>query len=91
MEISSSYAAKFSQPKGKAYTREQELADQINSYFKGFPRPLTFGQILSFIRRRGYQFCYETFNDIRQLNCDNPPALFLWRMRNTKVELKDVP
>lgn len=59
----------------KIFTKEQELADQIYSYFA---KRLPFGKIMGIIKQTGYQCTYEMFQDVKHSDADNRLALFLW-------------
>ena len=61
------------------------IADQV---FQGFKRKLSFGRIMQIIKTHGNQFVYNTWNDIRQQNCRNPIALFLWKVKQNKIDWK---
>lgn len=61
------------------------VADQI---YRGFGKKLPFPRIMAIIKNHGRQFAYETWNEIRQGKSRNPVALFLWRIKENKIELK---
>ena len=68
--------------KTKIYTKEQELADQIYSYFG---KQLKFGLIMNFIKQKGFQFMYEVYNEIKHSNPKNREALFMWKVGQVKI------
>lgn len=67
--------------KGRIFTPEQDLADQIYSWSG---KKLNFAMVMKFIKTRGRQRIYDIYNSIRQADCDDPVALFMWRYKNDK-------
>ena len=68
--------------KSRIYTKEQELADQIYSYFG---KKIKFGLIMNKILNCGYQYIYECFNEVKQSNPKNREALFMWKAGQVKI------
>lgn len=66
----------------KIYTKEQELADQIHSYFD---KKLGFPMIMNFIKTKGYQFVYEVWNEVKQSNPKNRLSLFMYKIGEEKI------
>ncbi len=77
---------KFKLKKTRIHTKAQELSDQIYSYFN---KELRFPMIMKFIKTKGYSFTYETFNEVRQSDCQDKKKLFLWKIGQTKINFKD--
>ncbi len=72
--------------KPRVYTKEQELADEIFSYFK---KEIEFATIMSFIKRKGYQAIYNIWNEVRHSKPKNAAALFLWKVKNERIIYKN--
>lgn len=85
MENLNNYLEKFNKKK-KKITKEQELADQIYSYFG---KQLKFGLIMNFIKQKGFQFMYEVYNEIKHSNPKNREALFMWKIGKTKINFNN--
>ena len=72
------------------FTKEQSLAEEIWIYFgkdKGF-QGLNFPRIMSLIKTKGYQFIFETFEEIKKGDGKNKKALFIWKAKQIKIDLK---
>jgi hypothetical protein len=68
------------------HERNKALAGEINKLWA-----IPFPRLMIEIKRKGYQFIQETFTQIQKNpNARNPAALFLWTIKNCKVELKEV-
>lgn len=68
------------------HERNKALAGEINKLW-GIPFP----RLMIEIKRKGYQFIQETYTQVQKNpNARNPAALFLWTIKNCKVELKEV-
>lgn len=68
------------------HERNKALADEIKQLW-GIPIP----RMMRTIKYRGYEFVLEAFNQVRKNpNASNPPALFLWTIKNCKVEMNEV-
>ena len=44
---------------------------------------------MQIIKTHGRQFAYETWNEIRQQQVKNPVALFLWKVKQNKINFKE--
>ena len=73
------YLTKFN--KKKSATKEQTLAEEIFLYFG---KKLSFGRIMSMIKAKGHQFCFEIFKECKEGN--NPQALFIWKYKQCIME-----
>ncbi|MFP5263727.1 MAG: hypothetical protein ACLGJB_17745 [Blastocatellia bacterium] len=68
------------------HERNRLLAAEISQLW-AIPIP----RLMKYITQKGYFFVQETFHQIQKNpNARNPAALFLWTIKNCKVELKDV-
>lgn len=68
------------------FERNRALAKEISQVW-GIPIP----RLMKEISRKGYQFIQETFTQVQKNpNARNPAALFLWTVKQCKVELKEV-
>jgi len=67
------------------HAKKVALADEIKQLW-GVSIP----RIMKIISAKGYQFTLETFNEVRKSNAHTPVALFLWKCKQCKVELKEV-
>lgn len=68
------------------HERNRLLAAEINQIW-AIPIP----RLMKYISQKGYYFMQETFHQVQKNpNARNPAALFLWTIKNCKVELKDV-
>ncbi len=68
------------------HERNKALAQEIKELW-GIPIP----RLMKYISQKGYQFIQETFHQVQKNpNARNPAALFLWTIKNCKVELKEV-
>jgi len=67
----------------KIYTREQELADQVWSYFG---KRLPFARIMKMIKDKGYQEVYETWNEVKQSDAKDHLSLFIWKIKELKIK-----
>ena len=68
--------------KKRIYTKEQLLCEEIWLYFG---KKLKFSMIMNFIKTKGYQFCYETWNEIKQSNPKNRESLFMYKIGKVKI------
>jgi len=67
------------------HAKKVALAGEINKLW-GIPIP----RLMIEIKRKGYQFIQETYTQIQKNpNARNPAALFLWTIKNCKVEMKE--
>jgi hypothetical protein len=71
--------------KGKVFTAEQALADEIYSYFG---KKLPFARIMYLIKTKGRQAVYEIWNEVRKSSANDHLSLFLWRVKNEKIVYK---
>lgn len=83
--ITKNYLTKFNNKKRKM-TKEQELADQIYTYFG---KELKFGFIIRVIKMKGYQFIFECWNDVKQSNPKNAVSLFMWKIGQVKINFEN--
>lgn len=68
------------------HERNKALAQEIKELW-GIPIP----RLMKYISQKGYQFIQETFHQVQKNpNARNPAALFLWTIKNCKVEMKEV-
>jgi|SRR5215216_3946976 len=68
------------------HERNRALAAEISQLW-AIPIP----RLMKYISQKGYQFIQETFHQVQKNpNARNPAALFLWTIKNCKVELSDV-
>lgn len=73
---------RFTNPKkSRVHNPDQDLADQIYSWSG---KKLNFAMLMKFIKLKGRQRIYDIYNDVRQSDCDDPVALFMWRYKNDK-------
>ncbi len=77
---------KITLKKPRVFTKEQDLADTIYSYFK---KQIKFAAIMSFIKTKGYQAIYGIWNEVRQSKPKNEVSLFLWKVKDEKVIYKN--
>lgn len=61
---------------------DQIVADQV---YQGLHKKLHFGRIMHIIKTHGRDFVYRTWNEIRQGDCKDPLALFLYKVKNNKI------
>jgi len=62
------------------------VASQI---YEGLGKKVAFPRIMQIIKTHGRQFAYEKWNEIRQGNSRSPVALFLWKVKNNKIEFHE--
>ena len=68
------------------HARNTALSDEIHKAYD-----MAIPWILRLIKTHGYQFILETFAQIQKnTSAKYPRALFLWTIKNCKVELKEV-
>lgn len=68
------------------HERNKALAGEINKLWS-----IPFPRLMKAINQKGYQFIQETFHQIQKNpNARNPAALFLWTVKNCKIDLKEV-
>jgi hypothetical protein len=68
------------------HAKKTALAGEISQIW-AIPVP----RLMKAINEKGYTFILQTFNEVRKNpNARNPAALFLWTIKNCKVELKEV-
>ena len=75
------FIKKSAKIKNRLFTREQELSDQIWNHFG---KRLPFARIMRIIKINEYQKTYEAFNEVKQSDCKNPLALFIWKTSQKK-------
>ena len=80
-KISKDYKIK----KSRISNREQELADQIYSYFG---KKLRFSMIMRFIKQKGYQAIFESWKEVKNSKPINKESLFLWKVAQNKIQYK---
>lgn len=51
---------------------------------------ISFPRVMKLITEKGIQCVREVFEEVKKASCKNPPALFLWRLRNIKVDFKEI-
>lgn len=61
------------------------LADEIYNLWG-----ITFPHAMKLITDKGIQCVREVFEEVKKASCKNPPALFLWKLKQIKVELRTV-
>ncbi len=67
-------------------TKEQSLAEEI---WRHFGKELSYSRLMTLITRYGWQWVFECYQHVLKAEkCKNPIALFLWRVKQAKVELK---
>ena len=67
------------------HERNKALAGEINKLWS-IPIP----RIMIEIKRKGYTFIQETFTQVQKNpNARNPAALFLWTIKQVKVEMTE--
>lgn len=69
----------------KRKTKQQLLADEVFAYFKG---ELTYPRIIKMINENGWQFVYETLNQIKQEPPKNSIAAFIYKCKQSRNEIK---
>jgi hypothetical protein len=75
-----SYLAKF-----KIGNPNQDVA-MADVIYQGFHKKLAFPIIMSCIKAHGREYCYQTYNSIRQQpNVKNPASLFLHVISKNKI------
>ena len=62
--------------KPKNITKDQYTASLIYDHFYG---NLKFGHLISIVKRIGNKAAFEILSEVKQANCNNPKALFLWK------------
>jgi hypothetical protein len=68
------------------HERNRALAAEISQ-----PWAIPIPRLMKYISQKGYQFIQETFHQVQKNpNARNPAALFLWTVKNCKVDLKEV-
>lgn len=81
----SRYASKFKFV--KPTSEKQVLAAEIYEYFH---KRIPFVRIATEIKRLGVQCVREVFIETRKSDCRNERALFLWKLSQIKVILKEI-
>lgn len=79
-----SYLKKFKV--GGKPNEDHYIADQCFNYFG---KKLAFPRIMSLIKLHGRQFVFQTLQEVQHSNPKNPVALFLWKMKQNKVQWSD--
>ena len=70
-------------------TKEQTLAAEI---WRHFGKQVSFPLLMKLITRYGWQWVFECYQHVlRAEKCNNPIALFLWRVKQAKVILQEKP
>lgn len=59
------------------------VADQVYVYFG---KKLAFPRIMSMVKTHGRQFVLQTLLELKSSNSKNPVALFLWKVKQNKIE-----
>ena len=72
----------FKIKKTRIFTKEQELADRIFSYFG---KKIKFPMIMSFIKTKGYEAIYQIWNEVKHSKPKNMESLFLWKVKNERI------
>lgn len=67
------------------HAKRTALADEIHKSF-GLPIP----RLMKLITNKGYQFCLQTFHEVQKSQARTPAALFLWKLKECKIELKEI-
>lgn len=78
------YLNKFTVVQSKQ-TKDQALADDVYHYFG---KKLPFPRIMRMIKDKGYQAIYEFWTEVRKSDCDNQLALFIWKVKENKINWK---
>ena len=81
-KISKEYKLK----KSRIYTREQSLCEEIWLWIN---KKLPFSRIMRIIKEKGITATYMIYNEIKQSNPRNRLSLFIWKVKNEKVEILD--
>lgn len=79
-----SYLKKFKV--GGNPNQDHFVADQV---FKFFRQKLAFPLIMRMIKIHGRQFVFQTLQEIQHSNPKNPVALFMWKMKQNKIQFTD--
>ena len=82
--FNNNYLSKFKNPK-KVYSSAGLLAAEINEWDKrlGFP------MLLRLIKVKGEQFIRETWSEVKKSDAKEPHKLFMYKIGQVKVELKN--
>lgn len=76
LKFDSYFLKKSAAEKKRCFTKEQVLADEIWNYFG---KKLPFARIMKIIKTNGHQKVYESWNEVRQSDFQNPLSLFIWK------------
>lgn len=76
------YMDRFKVTTRRPATKEQLLADDIWNYFY---KKLPFPRIMRMIKEKGDQAIYEVWNEVKQSDCKDPLALFIWKTKKNKT------
>ncbi len=85
MELQS-YLSKFERPT-RIFSPIQALATEI---YEATGRRAKFPQLCGMISRKGIQFSNEKWQEIKKGDGDDKLKLFVWSLKNTKVEMKEI-
>lgn len=67
------------------HARNTALADEIKKTW-GLPIP----RVMKFIERYGYKWVRECYHYCIKAECQNPPALFQWKLKQAKPDMQEV-
>jgi hypothetical protein len=82
------YLGKF-RTGGRRTTKEQSLATEI---WKHFDKQIAYPLLMRVITRYGWQWVFECYQHVLKAEkCNNPIALFLWRVKQAKIVLNEKP
>ena len=80
--------SRFQPQKAKrAVSKETALVNEIWRYFD---KAVAFPRLMNIVKTKGYQFTYECFNEVKKGDARNPASLFLWKIKNCRIDLKEV-
>lgn len=68
--------------KSRIFTKEQSLCEEVWIYFK---KELPFSRIMRIIKTAGEQKVYQIFSEVKQSDCDNPVALFIFKTKKSNL------
>lgn len=79
---------KVSRKKSRVFTRDQALAEEVYLFLS---KSLAFSRIMSLIKRKGYEFIFRCYNEVRKSeSVKNPPALFHHLTGKVEVPLTEI-
>ena len=83
MSFREQYLLKFEKTaNSKNLTKEQSLAEEIWLYFG---KSIHFARIMRDIKRKGYQFIFEIFQEVKKSEAKDKKALFIWKIKQCLI------